>query len=477
MARAAAEEAALAGRRPSEEARRLNIAQFLADNPGVDISSLKPRAFPGYTYLPGQECEFCHGSRDGERCLGSPECLFRYRAGFFTRQGGICPCCGEPLPAHLGMAGDHRGAKRAVVAIDHIIPRSRGGPTHAEWNKQLLHLKCNSSKGNQVAAPALALAAEHGIKVLDYLAAWEHPGPMPRDAEVHLLPPLLEHDGIFRSPLDRVGHRLRALCGHDFGVGWFPLHGGPLGATCGRCRARREQLGPGNAQHARARAAPSPRTMGLISYEDVISAGYDWRRGKAAVRGSVVCPGAMMPGPGPGGRIGEGAARAARPGCTAAGWCAGRCVPWRLQDAGACLLSVANERRSVRGPSWLARSGGRLVRAARRRMARRTSARNNRRPVRWRTVPGRLPGGPARLDRHRSGTRPGRAAAGCGGRGRVIHSTRCPWLAPRSVTSAPMTSLRWAPVNSRTAVSAAVRARCGPGAVSAAWTSARAWPG
>ena len=222
MARAAAEEAALAGRRPSEEARRLNIAQFLADNPGVDISSLKPRAFPGYTYLPGQECEFCHGSRDGERCLGSPECLFRYRAGFFTRQGGICPCCGEPLPAHLGMAGDHRGAKRAVVAIDHIIPRSRGGPTHAEWNKQLLHLKCNSSKGNQVAAPALALAAEHGIKVLDYLAAWEHPGPMPRDAEVHLLPPLLEHDGIFRSPLDRVGHRLRALCGHDFGVGWFP---------------------------------------------------------------------------------------------------------------------------------------------------------------------------------------------------------------------------------------------------------------
>ena len=111
----------------------------------------------------------------------------------------------------------------------------------------------------------------------------------------------------------------------------------------------------------------------------------------------------------------------------------------------------------------------------------RSAARQRRTTVcrsRWRTAPGRRSGRPARPGRHRSGTRPGRAAAGPGGRlPRVTHSTRCPRSVPRSATSAPMTSPRRAPVNSRTATSAAVRARCGPGSVSAAWTSARAWPG
>jgi hypothetical protein len=226
--------------------RQADIALFLAANPGVDIAPLRPRAYPSYTYLPGQECGFCHGDRDGGRCLLSPECRFRYRAGFFTRQGGLCPWCGEPLPGHLGMAWD-RGMLWADVAIDHIIPVTRGGPVRAEWNKQLLHKNCNSSKGNRVAAEALALAAGHGTPVLDFLAVCEHPAPMPPGAVIHLLPPLRSgKDGYLRSPLARIGYRFRALCGRNLGVDWFSIHGSLLSVTCERCQYRRAQLGPGN---------------------------------------------------------------------------------------------------------------------------------------------------------------------------------------------------------------------------------------
>lgn len=152
-AEAKEKEAALAERRASEASRALDIAQFLADNPGVDISSLRPRVFPGYTYLPGQERMICRGER-ADRCLATPECRFRYRAGFFTRQGATCPWCGEPLPADLGMARE-RSVNRTDVAIDHIIPLTRGGLVHAEWNKQLLHRKCNISKGNLVTGLSL----------------------------------------------------------------------------------------------------------------------------------------------------------------------------------------------------------------------------------------------------------------------------------------------------------------------------------
>jgi hypothetical protein len=34
--------------------RRLEIARFQEANPGVDLSSLRPRVFPRYTYLPGR---------------------------------------------------------------------------------------------------------------------------------------------------------------------------------------------------------------------------------------------------------------------------------------------------------------------------------------------------------------------------------------------------------------------------------------
>lgn len=246
VAAAEAKEAAQAERRASEAARAQDIAQFLADNPGIDISSLRPRVFPSHTYLPGQECEFCHGGRDGGRCLGSPECLFRYRAAFFTRQGGLCAWCGELLPADLNTLR-RRGEPMAAVAVDHVIPLTRGGPKRAEWNKQLVHAKCNASKGNQVTARALTLAAEHDVQVLGFLAVSEHPGPMPRNAVVYLFTPLIGYDGIYRSPLARLGQRWRALCRHNLGVGWFAIHGSPPAATCARCLEHRERLGHGNA--------------------------------------------------------------------------------------------------------------------------------------------------------------------------------------------------------------------------------------
>lgn len=246
-ARAEAERTIQLQPRASDTARAVSIAQFLADNPGVDISSLTPRVFPCYTYLPGEECGICRGDRDGGRCLDTPECLFRYRAGFFTRQAGGCPWCGEPLPGDLG-AARYLGAVRADVAIDHIVPLARGGPAHAEWNKQLLHRGCNSSKGDQVTTGAVALAAEHDIKVLDFLAVRQHPGPMPQEAVVHLLPPLIHgKDGIFRLTSARIGHRFRTLCRLNLGVEWLPVHGSSLAATCGRCLEQRDRLGRGNA--------------------------------------------------------------------------------------------------------------------------------------------------------------------------------------------------------------------------------------
>jgi HNH endonuclease len=225
--------------------RQLEITRFLEANPGIDLSSLEPWRFPCYTYLPGQECTICRGQR-ADRCLSTPECLFRYRAAFFTRQGGACPWCGGSLPADLGMTRE-RGVVRADVAIDHIIPLTRGGPD-AEWNKQLLHKKCNTSKGNRVTGPALMLASGHGAEVLDFVAASWPPGPMPQDAVVHLLTPLrFCADRVLRTALSGIGGGFRALCGHRFDWDWFPVHGSPPAVTCPRCREHRERLGPGNA--------------------------------------------------------------------------------------------------------------------------------------------------------------------------------------------------------------------------------------
>lgn len=78
----------------------------------------------------------------------------RSRQRLFDAQGGICPWCSLPLPGDL-----------TDTAIDHIIPRCRGGPD-LKWNRQLLHRRCNhgpGGKGRQLTEEAIALAAEHRV--------------------------------------------------------------------------------------------------------------------------------------------------------------------------------------------------------------------------------------------------------------------------------------------------------------------------
>ena len=81
------------------------------------------------------------------------EATARRRARLAKAQDGICPWCKLPLPDDL-----------TDTAVDHIIPRCRGGP-NAPWNYQLLHFKCNGrgGKGIKLTPEAEALAAEHGV--------------------------------------------------------------------------------------------------------------------------------------------------------------------------------------------------------------------------------------------------------------------------------------------------------------------------
>lgn len=54
----------------------------------------------------------------------------------FKKQGGLCAICNEPM--------DFEEAN-----VDHRIPFSLGGSDRAD-NKQLVHEKCNSEKGNSL---------------------------------------------------------------------------------------------------------------------------------------------------------------------------------------------------------------------------------------------------------------------------------------------------------------------------------------
>lgn len=68
-----------------------------------------------------------------------------------SAQGGICTYCKKPFPEDL-----------ADTAVDHIIPRCRGGP-NAPWNFCLLHTVCNYAKGRELTPEAVALAKQHRI--------------------------------------------------------------------------------------------------------------------------------------------------------------------------------------------------------------------------------------------------------------------------------------------------------------------------
>jgi len=65
------------------------------------------------------------------------------------RDGPLCQICGELMDWKTG-----RHCQR--VSLDHIIPISKGG-AHTMDNVRLVHLSCNSRKGNKVPAHVLCL--------------------------------------------------------------------------------------------------------------------------------------------------------------------------------------------------------------------------------------------------------------------------------------------------------------------------------
>jgi len=77
----------------------------------------------------------------------------RLKAALTKAQAGICTWCFRPLP------GDP-----SELHVDHIIPRSAGGPNR-RWNYQVLHMDCNNEKSDTVTERARRLAADHGIMI------------------------------------------------------------------------------------------------------------------------------------------------------------------------------------------------------------------------------------------------------------------------------------------------------------------------
>ena len=79
------------------------------------------------------------------------------RVELAQQQDWACTWCEQPLfPADIG-AGR--------TQVDHVIPIIRGGPREP-WNLELLHSKCNGSKGDRMTARAWALAKAHGIEAV-----------------------------------------------------------------------------------------------------------------------------------------------------------------------------------------------------------------------------------------------------------------------------------------------------------------------
>lgn len=179
-------------------ARPAQIAEFLLAHPGIaaghEIRGREGSLDRLDRWIPGEECWNCGGERRHGPCPAVPACHFRYKAGFFTRQGGTCPWCAAALPSDL-----------AKTAVDHIIPVSRGG-LWVEQNLQLLHFRCNASKGKRVTTAALELAAVHGWAIAEFLPVQVLPGA--GDPLVHLLAPYRK-----RIPI-------RAICGFSFGFPW-----------------------------------------------------------------------------------------------------------------------------------------------------------------------------------------------------------------------------------------------------------------
>lgn len=64
----------------------------------------------------------------------------------------ICAICHKGIDVTLPMKDPATGAMNGLaVEVDHIIPRSRGGPVYALDNLQLSHMICNRRKGARMA--------------------------------------------------------------------------------------------------------------------------------------------------------------------------------------------------------------------------------------------------------------------------------------------------------------------------------------
>ena len=200
----------------------LELLEFGEANPGVEFGKKRPIA-----WISGEECSRCHGhdpDLDGPdnagtfRCGQTDACKYRIRATMFTRQDGKCGYCEEALNWDL-----HQ------VAVDHIIPRERYG-TDEPWNKQLVHVACNSRKGERITFRARLLAEAHGVVIPDFIpvrAATGEPG------DIHLIKSLISR---------------KALCNVNLGKNPEPVSGrdgDPQLADCAKCQLKRSLLGPG----------------------------------------------------------------------------------------------------------------------------------------------------------------------------------------------------------------------------------------
>jgi 5-methylcytosine-specific restriction endonuclease McrA len=84
---------------------------------------------------------------------------FRAKAFLWTRQDGRCGWCGKPLLVGLGYYPVRSDPRSALFPeIDHIVPRSRGGP-YVPGNTQLVHRQCNQQKNTKMTPRAGELVA------------------------------------------------------------------------------------------------------------------------------------------------------------------------------------------------------------------------------------------------------------------------------------------------------------------------------